>query len=65
MDVFTLVEDARAILLVRGVYRQADVYTREGGRYYAKWGAGFVRLLRHNCTSVPSIRWIEGEGFNA
>lgn len=62
MDRFSIVEDAAVILLVKGVYRQVDVYSR-GGQFYAKVGAGYVRLLRHATTSVPSIRWLEGEGF--
>ena len=65
MNVFTIIEDARVILFVKGVYRQTDVYTREEDKVYAKVGTGFVRLLRHDRTSVSAIRWIEGEGFTA
>lgn len=62
MNVFSVVEDAKVILYVRGVYKQADVYSR-GDRFYAKHGSGFVRLLPHDTTSVPSIRWIDSMGF--
>lgn len=63
MDRFTIIEDACVIIFSKGVYRQVDVY-RRGENYYAKVGAGFVRLLRHNATSVPQIRWYDGEGFS-
>ena len=62
MDRFTIVEDACVIVFSKGVYKQCDVYTRNGN-YYAKASGGFVRLLRHGQTTVPAIRWYEGDGF--
>lgn len=62
MDHFTVVEDACVITFSKGYYSQADVYQR-GENYYAKVGSKYVRLLRNHVTSVPSIRWYEGEGF--
>lgn len=62
MEVFSIVEDALVVLMARGVYRQAKVFKR-GERYYAAQGSGFVRLLKGGQTTVPSIRWIDHEGF--
>lgn len=63
MDLFSVVEDAHVILYVRGVYRQAKVYSR-GDKVFANWGSGFVRLNRDKSTSVPSVRCIDHEGFD-
>lgn len=62
MDVFSEVTDALVILHKGGVYRQTTVYSR-GDRFYAKQGAGFIRLLKHGQTTVPAVRWIDKEGF--
>lgn len=60
---FTKVEDAVAILTSNGVYKQTDVYIREG-MYYAKHGGGYIMLRSHNGTSVPKITWTYLEGFD-
>lgn len=62
MDLFCIVEDAEVILYSKGLYRQTTVYQR-GAHYYAKVGSGYARLLKHETTSIPSIRWIDGVGF--
>ena len=64
MNLFTRVENAFAILLTRGEYRQAELYER-GGFFYAAHGRGFVRLLGNRMTTVPAVRWdaIEGVSF--
>ena len=43
MERFHVIEDAAAILVSKGVYRQAKVY-RRGKELFAAYGAGFVRL---------------------
>jgi hypothetical protein len=63
VDHFTIVEDACAIIYSRGYYSQVDVYQR-GENYYAKVGSKYVRLMPYSQTSVPSIRWHEGSGFD-
>lgn len=64
MDLFEVVEDALVVLFSRGVYRQLPVF-RRGDKFFAKVGAGFVRLHRGGSTTVPAIRWIDHEGFEA
>jgi hypothetical protein len=56
---FHIIEDAAAILLSRGVYRQAKVF-RRGDRLYASHGSGFIGLYRTG-TSIPTISC---EGFD-
>lgn len=54
MERFHLIEDAAAILVSKGVYKQAKVYQR-GGALFASYGAGFIRLYK-NGTSLPTVR---------
>ena len=54
---FSVVDDARVILRSGGVYRQVKLYAR-GDRWYAGWGAGFIRLLSRGATSIPHVRWL-------
>lgn len=56
MDYFSIVPEAAAIITRGGVYRQVQVYQR-AGRLYAKYGAGFVRLIQGGSTSSPNIKW--------
>lgn len=58
---FTILEDAYAVLYSKGVYRQVKVYSR-AGKVYAQHGSGFVRLVRGGGTTVPAIKWLELEG---
>jgi drug/metabolite transporter superfamily protein YnfA len=51
---FHIVEDAFAILVRNGVYKQAQIYHRDG-RLYAAYSGGFIRLTTYG-TSVPNIR---------
>ena len=55
---FHKVEDCYAILRVRGVFKQVDIYQREQF-LYAKAVGGFVRLMSHTHTSVPHISHID------
>lgn len=54
MDRFHIIDDAAAILVAKGVYRQVKVYQR-GGALYAAYGAGFIRLYK-NGTSLANVR---------
>lgn len=54
MDRFHLIDDAAAILVSKGVYRQVKVYQR-GGALFAAHGSGFIRLYK-NGTSLPTVR---------
>lgn len=54
MDLFHVVDDAFVILRSRGVYKQAKLYKR-GNEFYAGFGGGYVRLLKHNGTSNPNV----------
>lgn len=52
MGLFSIIEGAACVLQSGGVYRQAEVYQRDGG-LYAKHGSGFIRLYVKGTTSVP------------
>lgn len=56
MDRFHKVDDAAAITLLNGIYRQSDVY-RRGSDLYVKHGGGFVRLCSKGGTSLPRMSW--------
>ena len=58
MDYFSPIPEGQAIILNRGVYRQSAVFSR-AGKVYAKYGAGFVRLMQGRTSSHPNIRWID------
>ncbi len=58
MKFFTQIPEAQAILRQSGVYRQVDLYARDG-LVYAKYGAGYVRLAQGGSTSHPKINWLE------
>lgn len=53
---FHEIPDAQAILQSKGVYRQAKLF-RRNGQVYAAWGSGYIRLLGHSGTSVPTVSW--------
>lgn len=54
MERFHIIEDAAAILVSKGVYRQAKVY-RRGKELFAAYGAGFIRLYQEG-TALPNLR---------
>ena len=61
MERFHEIPDGAVILRGKGgVYRQARVF-RRGHDVFAAHGGGFVRLLRHSGTTVPSVTWIDLE----
>lgn len=54
MERFHLIDDAAAILVSKGVFRQVKVYQR-GGALFAGYGAGFIRLYDKRGTSLPNV----------
>jgi hypothetical protein len=54
MERFHIIDEAAAILVKQGVYRQVKVYQR-GGALFAAYGAGFIRLYKDG-TSLPGVR---------
>jgi hypothetical protein len=55
MGLFQHVEGEAAVIINNGVYRQCDVYTRDG-YLYAKIAGGFVRLYADGSTTKPKAR---------
>jgi hypothetical protein len=55
MGMFKQVEGENAVIVESGVYRQADLYNRDG-YLYAKAGPGFVRLYADGSTSKAKCR---------
>lgn len=55
MSFFKHVEGEAAILVQNGVYRQVDLYTRDG-YLYAKLANGFVRLMADGATTRAKCR---------
>lgn len=55
MAFFQQVEGEAAILVENGVYKQVDLYTRDG-YLYAKVGNGFVRLMHDGSTTKSRMR---------
>lgn len=52
---FQKVEGENAIVVHNGVYRQCDVYERNGA-LFAKVGTGFIRLYANGSTSQTKTR---------
>lgn len=55
MGMFKQVEGENAIVVENGVFKQTDLYARDG-YLYAKTGAGFVRLYADGSTSKAKCR---------
>lgn len=55
MSFFKQVEGEAAVLVSDGIYRQVDLYSRDG-YLFAKFGAGFVRLKADGSTSKSKLR---------
>jgi hypothetical protein len=58
MERFHKIDDAAAITLARGVYRQSPLY-RRGENLYVAYGSGFLRLCSGGGTSLPNVSWKE------
>jgi hypothetical protein len=52
---FKIVDGETAILRQSGVYKEADLYTRNEGELYAKVPGGFIRLYADGATSKSNI----------
>lgn len=63
MAVFTDLTGATVVLISGGVFRQTGVATYDG-RYFAKFGGGYVALHREGGTSAPRVSWEALEGVN-
>ena len=63
MKFFSSIDEGQAIVMSKGSYRQVPLYER-GGRVYAKYGAGFVRLNKGGSTSNLAVRWSEYDAPN-
>ena len=55
---FHEIADAQVVLRSKGVFRQAKVF-RRGEDVFAAWGSGFIRLLGHSGTTVPTVHWLD------
>ena len=55
MGMFKQIEGENAIIVESGVFKQADLYVRDG-YLYAKTGGGFVRLYADGSTSKAKCR---------
>lgn len=55
MGFFKQVEGEAAVVVENGVYRQVDVYTRDGV-LYAKSAGGFVKLYADGSTTKAKLR---------
>lgn len=55
MGLFQQIEGDNAVIVESGVYKQADLYVRDG-YLYAKAGGGFVRLYADGSTSKAKCR---------
>ena len=55
MGTFKQSEGDVAIVVNKGVYKQADIYIRDG-MLYAAWGGGFIRIKEDGSTSQATAR---------
>lgn len=58
---FKIIPGGIAVLNNRGVFKQVDLYEREG-RIYAQWGTGYIGLRSEQGTTIPNVRWEYVEG---
>lgn len=55
MSFFKQIEGEAAVVTINGVYKQCDLYERDG-YIYAKAAGGFVRLYQDGTTTKPKMR---------
>jgi hypothetical protein len=55
MGFFTQIEGEAAILVQKGVYKQVDLYRRDGA-LYAKASGGFIKLFADGSTTSAATR---------
>jgi hypothetical protein len=64
MGLFHRIEGAKAILRSKGVFKQVDVFQRDG-RIYAQHGTGYVGLKSdEGATTAPRLFWEHLEGVD-
>lgn len=58
LSLFSIIEGKQAVIknAKTGVYRQVDLYERDG-EIYAKASGGFIRLMKEQRTSHPVTKW--------
>lgn len=61
---FSQVPEAFVVTLEKGIYRQTELYEKEG-KLFAKQKGGYIVLFNDGKTSVPSVKWegINGAGY--
>jgi len=63
MDLFHEIPDGMVILRTKGVFKQAKVF-RRGADVFAAHGSGFIRLLQHSGTTIPTTHWLDLDAQN-
>jgi len=58
MDYFSEIPEGQAVICSGGVYRQVKLAQR-AGKVYAKYGAGYIRLLKGGGTTAPKVNWYD------
>lgn len=58
MDLFHEIPDAAVILRTKGIFKQVKVF-RRGRDVFAAHGTGFIRLLQHGGTTIPTTHWLD------
>ncbi len=58
IDTFHVIDDAVAVIRQNGVFKQTKVY-RRANEVFVSVSGGYVRLMSHGATSVPSISWLD------
>ena len=54
MSFFKKVEGDAAVLIANGVFKQVDIYTRDG-YVFAAYGGGFIRVMADGSTSKAGV----------
>lgn len=64
MSRFVPIPNGSALLFSRGLFREADLFSRDGA-VYAKWQTGFVKLGGGSLTSLPAVSYadLQGDGI--
>jgi hypothetical protein len=55
MSLFQKIAGDQVVLIANGVWKQADIYVRNGV-LFAAMGGGFIRLMHDGATSKPKVR---------
>lgn len=56
MALFNIVADSHVILRSSGIWKQTELYERDG-ILYAKHGSGFIGLRTVGNTTLPKVQW--------